>query len=305
MQTTERQKTSATHPYPCTLTLLPSQMTVKGGFSENAPSNARNLQMVHEMKDFKEFIKQWIQDLTLAGKSLSVSLTSSATLLEKKLPKAYLNSTAGGVAMDEKGAAAHIANAVSSAEPIVGEAVNKTEIKNSADVLNSRLQTEVVAPIEKWLEALSACEDKSHKLEDLRLNYDSSIKAYNTLAAANDPKKAQQVEAAKEKEDMYKSQYYLMEEEVNRECLDLLTRIQSLREVIMLGVQILHETTTVSLSAFDAHAPPIVIEVPTAPTAAPSGPAHPPQAYPAPGISPPAYPGAPPPSYPGISFLFR
>ena len=277
-----------------------NQLGIKGGFSEHAPSNARNITCVAEIKAFKEHIKTYVADLNMAGKALTTSLLSSSVLLEQKLPKAYINVNED-VGTEGSGNRDNVAHAVSSANPCVGEAVNKTEIKNAADALNSRLQTEVIAPLEKWLEAFHNTKDKNHKLEDVRLNYDSSIKAHVALEndpKKDDPKKVAQLQAAKEKEEAYKSNYILMEEEVNRECLDLLARIQSLRETMGLGMKILSETMSSCVSAFDPKAPPIVIELPKIDPAAPQATAPPAPAPAPPAGGYPSLPGAPAPPAP-------
>lgn len=290
-----------------------------GGSTGNG--NARNNEMVKEMKAFKEHVKDLVRELQECSQKTTVTNAAVIKVMTQQLPRAYVNGAEGIEAFDTE---AHL----------VGTAVNTEAMAAAVADMNGRIMMEVIKPLEKWLSDFSVTKDKNHKCEALNEELNAQRK---TAAAAEDSAKDLQAKnhknaeagvhksaAEKEKERRLEEQFISMEAEIFNEMLESIRAIQDLRNYAHTALQIMQACMAQSVRSFDVSIPVRVrlpssetyaslplagqppVSVPGGETGAATNPfvgGHPPypgapQQY---AGAPTAYPGgaSPPPPYPG------
>ncbi|GAX80227.1 hypothetical protein CEUSTIGMA_g7665.t1 [Chlamydomonas eustigma] len=214
-------------------------------------SNDRNNMMVKEAKKFAVHIKNLHKDISSWIKSIDAGITTVKSVLEAPLPRAYQETVMGVEPMDPT-------------EHIVGQNVQCEALPQSATEMKTKMQEEVLKPIEQWLAAYRTVKEYNKKLDILRLDLDTKRRAaleltakFNKLQSKDKPdSEASQAalhKAQNEEDKMNRliQRYAESETEVFNALITLIRDTTVLREYVAAALMIMQNVFRVSLNAFD------------------------------------------------------
>lgn len=151
-------------------------------------------------------------------------------------------------------------------EHIVGQNVQCEALPQSATEMKTKMQEEVLRPIEQWLSAYRTVKEYNKKLEILRLDLDTKRRAaleltakFNRLQSKEKPdSEASQAalhKAQNEEDKMNRliQRYAESETEVFNALITLIRDTTVLREYVAAALMIMQNVFRASLNAFDLH----------------------------------------------------
>ncbi|KAL6748627.1 hypothetical protein V8C86DRAFT_1126081 [Haematococcus lacustris] len=127
-------------------------------------SNARICAMVLETKKFAAELKALHRDLVGLDKAVEVGLGTIRNVLCAPLPKAYDDGPMG-------------LNPVDKDERVVGMDVDVAAVTAAGVEMRQRLHSEVLQPLEQWLDSYRAVKARKARCEELRLELDTKRRA--------------------------------------------------------------------------------------------------------------------------------
>ena len=130
--------------------------------AEEDGNNARNNAMVRELKEFKEHAKALHKQLGESSSSLAASLATLRKALAQPLPRVYDRTPAGQQAEVLDGRYLQ-----------AGEGVSRALIAKASAEMQSRVQADVLLPLEAWAAAFDAIKQRNHECEALSRGLDA------------------------------------------------------------------------------------------------------------------------------------
>ncbi|GIL74527.1 hypothetical protein Vretimale_2220 [Volvox reticuliferus] len=145
-------------------------MGLKANSAEwRATSNARNLAMIEEARRFSRQLKILHRELKEMESRIDASFGVLKTVLNAPLPRAYELTDKGPVPVEKEAS-------------IVGAGVSIDTLNVTTSELKSKLQLEVLSPLEQWQSAFRMIKIRNVKCEELRLELDAKRREASTMA---------------------------------------------------------------------------------------------------------------------------
>lgn len=148
--------------------------------------NTRNELMLKEATEFSVHLKRCEKDIRALKVATEGLLVTSKVVLTSPLPRVF-EETGGGKVVP---VAAGVVGA-SGMAPIGGSDFSPEELARISKETGSKLETEVLAPMERWMNAFSLVHNRMTKLEALRLEVDSRRRTVAKLGKRVDIQRAQ------------------------------------------------------------------------------------------------------------------
>lgn len=135
-----------------------------------ATPNTRNEMMLKEAGDFAGHLKRMEKDIRGLKTATEGLLTTTKVILSAPLPRVY-EETGGGKVVPVSASQAGSPSGV--VLPIGGTDFNAEELAKISKDTGKKLESEVLAPMERWMNAYNLVQNRMSKLEALRLEVDS------------------------------------------------------------------------------------------------------------------------------------
>lgn len=132
-------------------------------------SNVRNVAMIDEARKFSKQLKALHKDLNDLSKRFDGSMSAMKSVLSSPLPRIFEVSDKGAVPVEREAV-------------IVGVGVNFDAMTGASSELRSKLQSEVLRPLEQWLGAYREIKKKNKQCETIRLELDAQRRQAGALA---------------------------------------------------------------------------------------------------------------------------
>ncbi|GIL48468.1 hypothetical protein Vafri_4984 [Volvox africanus] len=140
-------------------------------------SNERNLAMIEEARRFSRQLKVLHRELKDVESRIDVSFGVLKTVLNAPLPRAYELTDKGPVPIEKEAS-------------IVGAGVDFDTLNVTTSDLKSKLQIEVLAPLEQWQNAFRMIKIRNVKCEELRLELDAKRREASAMAVSLEKQKS-------------------------------------------------------------------------------------------------------------------
>ncbi|PSC69221.1 TBC1 domain family member 2A [Micractinium conductrix] len=158
-----------------------------GGPDFVATPNTRNEMMLQEAGEFASHLKKIEKDIRGLKNATENILLSTKAVLSAPLPRVY-EETQGGKVVPLNASNAHGGGAL--LLPIGGTDFNAEELAKISKETSKKLESEVLAPMERWMNAYALVQNRMNKLESLRLEVDSRRRTVGRLGKKVDMQRA-------------------------------------------------------------------------------------------------------------------
>ncbi|EFN51134.1 hypothetical protein CHLNCDRAFT_141336 [Chlorella variabilis] len=150
-----------------------------------ATPNTRNEMMLQEAGEFAGHLKKIEKDIRGLKNATEGILLSTKAVLSAPLPRVY-EETSGGkvVPLNASQGAGQVVL------PIGGTDFNAEELAKISKETSKKLESEVLAPMERWMNAYNLVQNRMNKLESLRLEVDSRRRTVAKLGKKVDLQRA-------------------------------------------------------------------------------------------------------------------
>lgn len=148
--------------------------------------NTRNELMLKEATEFSVHLKRCEKDIRALKVATEGILVTSKVVLTSPLPRVFEETGGGKVVPVAMGPAG-----TSGSAPIGGGDFSPEELARISKETGSKIETEVLAPMERWMNAFSLVQNRMTKLEALRLEVDSRRRTVAKLGKKVDVQRAQ------------------------------------------------------------------------------------------------------------------
>ena len=165
------------------------QARQKWGFGDKefqVTPNTRNELMLKEATEFSVHLKRCEKDIRALKVATEGILVTSKVVLTSPLPRVFEETGGGKVVPVATGPAG-----TSGSAPIGGGDFSPEELARISKETGSKIETEVLAPMERWMNAFSLVQNRMTKLEALRLEVDSRRRTVAKLGKKVDVQRAQ------------------------------------------------------------------------------------------------------------------
>lgn len=163
-----------------------------------ATPNTRNEMMLKEAGDFAGHLKRCEKEIRNLKTATEGLLTTTKAVLSAPLPRVYEESGGGKVVPVSSSQAAPAASGGGAPAPagapallpIGGNDFNAEDLAKIAKETGKKLESEVLAPMERWMNAYNLVQNRMTKLESLRLEVDSRRRTVGKLGKKVDGQRA-------------------------------------------------------------------------------------------------------------------
>lgn len=233
---------------------IPGAASIRGS-EWKATSNERNKAMLVDCDKFAKSLKSLQAEMNYWDKSVSTGLKTFTTVMRTNLPKIYEDSPEGAVPTE-------------AGEIPVGVGVDIAAIEQASEEMHTRVQNEVIKPLDEWLKAHLAIKERYNELESLRLDLDSRRRSAQSASdkyatgklknGTNLDKLSFKAQSEEEKVGLTTARYLTLELEVNTSLHALIKDTGVLREYVASGLLVMQTAFTRSYNAFDLSVAPIM-----------------------------------------------
>lgn len=151
-----------------------------------ATPNTRNEMMLQEAGEFAAHLKKIEKDIRGLKNATEGILMSTKAVLSAPLPRVYEETQGGKVVPLNASSAGQGAVVL----PIGGTDFNAEELAKISKETSKKLESEVLAPMERWMNAYALVQNRMNKLESLRLEVDSRRRTVAKLGKKVDMQRA-------------------------------------------------------------------------------------------------------------------
>ena len=151
-----------------------------------ATPNTRNELMLKEATEFSVHLKRCEKDIRALKVATEGLLVTSKVVLTSPLPRVFEETGGGKVVPVATGPVG-----TAGVAPIGGGDFSPEELARISKETGSKIETEVLAPMERWMNAFSLVQNRMSKLESLRLEVDSRRRTVAKLGKKVDVQRAQ------------------------------------------------------------------------------------------------------------------
>lgn len=150
-----------------------------------ATPNTRNEMMLKEAGEFAGHLRRMEKDIRGLKNATEGLLTTTKVILSAPLPRVY-EETGGDKVVPVNASQGQGAVVL----PIGGTDFNAEELAKIAKETGKKLESEVLAPMERWMNAYNLVQNRMNKLEALRLEVDSRRRTVAKLGKKVDSQRA-------------------------------------------------------------------------------------------------------------------
>jgi hypothetical protein len=165
------------------------QTRQKWGFGDKdfqVTPNTRNELMLKEATEFSVHLRRVEKDIRAVKVATEGLLVTSKVVLTSSLPRVFEETGGGKLVPVATGPIGP-----SGISPIGGLDFSPEELARISKETGSKIETEVLAPMERWMNAFSLVQNRMSKLEALRLEVDSRRRTVAKLGKKVDVQRAQ------------------------------------------------------------------------------------------------------------------